>query len=326
MRRREMIAMLGGTAVAWPRAIMAQPARPVIGYLSASRSDVFSSSTQGFRDGLKELGYVDGGNLHIEYRWAENRYDRLPAMAADLVGRHVALIAALGSSNAPLAAKAATSSIPILFALGSDAVQLGLVASLNRPGGNATGVHFLFVSMVGKRFELLHEIAPKATTVALILESFASSAAAETAEAETAAHRLGLNLIVVPVAGEDAIASAFATAVERKADCVVIGNGPVINGRPERNAVLSARYRLPTIANVRQYADAGGLMSYGPSLADGFRKAGRYAGRILNGEKPSDLPVQEADTFELAINLQTAKALGLAVPPSLLVRADAVIE
>jgi putative ABC transport system substrate-binding protein len=325
MKRRALLAGLGAAACL-PRAVRAQQDMPVIGSLNLASPENYPQFFQAFRDGLKDKGYVEGANLRIEYRYGQGHSDRLPALAADLVARRVSLIAALGSPNAALAAKAATATIPILFAVGGDPVELGLVASLNRPGGNATGVTFRIISLIAKRIELLHDLIPHAALVAVFIDPSLATADAETKEVEAAARRLGVTLIVLHAASADEMAAAFPSIREKKVDGVVIGNGPRLNAHAEQTAAIAIRDRLPTIGDVREYAIAGGLVAYGAGFPAGFRQAGVYAGRILKGEKPGELPVQQADTFDLVINLKTAKALGLSVPPSLLVRASEVVE
>ena len=326
MRRREFIALVGGAA-AWPLAARAQqPAMPVIGFLDPKSAGTSAHYVSAFRQGLKEGGYVEGQNIGIEFRWAEGRNDRLPAMATDLVSRQVAVIAAI-SPSAAVAAKSATTMIPIVFQSGSDPVELGLVASLNRPGGTITGIARLATELVPKLLELLHEAAPDADNIALLMNPASVNAEVKTREAQAAAHSLGLNPLLVLTAGTSAeIDSAFATMAERRANALLIGQDVFFNNQVGQLAALALRNKVPAIYSLREFAAAGGLMSYGASLADQYRLVGVYVGRILKGEKPGDLPVQQATKVELIINLKTANALGLSVPVPLLGRADEVIE
>jgi putative ABC transport system substrate-binding protein len=326
MRRRQFIAGLGGAA-AWPVVGRAQqPSVPVVGYLN-SGSGENARLLAAFRQGLKEAGYVERENVSIEYRFAQNQYDRLPALAADLVHRQVAVIAATGGPPPALAAKAATTTIPIVFNMGVDPVALGLVASLNRPGGNLTGVSSLNVELGQKRLELLHELVPTATTVALLLNPTNASVAERLSrDLQAAAHTLGLQLHVLHASTEPDFDAAFATSVQLRAGALVIGTDGFLITRTAQLASLALRYAMPTMFQFREFAAAGGLMSYGGRVTDEYHLVGSYAGRILKGEKPSDLPVQQSTRIELIINLKTAKALGLTVPQSILLRADEVIE
>jgi len=326
MRRREFITFLGGTTVAWPFVARAQqPAVPVVGFLGTRASGDDPQLLNAFRRGLKETGYVEGQNVAIEYRFAENQYDRLAALAADLVRRQVALIAANGV--AAQAAKAATATIPIVFTAGFDPVEVGLVASLNRPGGNITGVSILDVELGPKRLELLHELVPTATIIAALVNP-SDPARAETTlkQLQAAAHTLGLQLHALHASTDSDFDTVFADLVWLQAGGLVIGGEPFFNSRSEQLGALAIRHAAPTIYQFRAFAAAGGLASYGTSLTDSYRQAGLYAGRILNGERPADLPVAQSTKVELIINLQTAKMLGLTVPLSLLGRADEVIE
>jgi putative ABC transport system substrate-binding protein len=325
MQRREFITLLGATA-AWPVAARAQQSgMPVIGFLGSSSSGADNSFIEHLRRGLGDAGFVEGHNLVVEYRWAEGRYDRLPALAAELVRRPVAVLVA-GGITAAVAAKAATATIPIVFYTGGDPVKLGLVGSLNKPDGNATGAVYLGKQLVAKQFELMHDLMPKAHVIAFLVNPRNAATDDETNEMGMAASALGRKLLVVRAVSEDDLAGAFATIVRERADALILQGDPLINSRQGRLAVLSARHGIPTMSPLRDYPAAGGLMSYGASVAETVRLAGVYSGRILKGERPADLPVQQGTKVELVINLGTAKALGLDVPPMLLARADEVIE
>jgi putative ABC transport system substrate-binding protein len=325
IRRREFIALLG-SAAAWPLAAPAQqPSMPVVGFLNVAWPDLYRPMTAAFRQGLEESGYVDGQNVTIEYRWAEGRSDRLPAMAADLVRRHVAVIAAT-STPAALAAKAATATIPIIFEMGSDPVRLGLVASLNRPGGNVTGVSFISSELAPKQLGLLRELAPGSARIAVLADSTFPGTELFVSEFRAAASALGQQIEVLYVSSDREIETAFKILVEHGAGALLGGTGPFLLSQRERIVALAARHRIPAIYILRDYVVAGGLMSYGASVTDAYRQAGIYAGRILKGEKPGDLPVMLPTKFELAINVKTAKALGLEIPDKLLALADEVIE
>jgi len=326
MRRRSFITLLGGTA-AWPVAARAQqPAMPVIGVLGTETPGVLTSRLRAFLQGLGEAGFVEGRNVAIEYRSAEGDYDRLPALVADLVRRRVTVIASLGGIASATAAKAATSTIPVVFQIGFDPVELGLVASLNRPGGNLTGVASFNVELGPKRLEFLHELVPAATVIALMVNPTNRNAEIQSRDLQTAARALGLDLHVLHATTDTELAAAFARLPQLRAGALVIGAGNPFAGRNEQLAALAVRHAVPTIGNDREFVAAGGLMSYGGILPDIYRLVGVYAGRILKGEKPSDLPVQLATKVELVINIKTAKALGLAVPLALLGRANEVIE
>jgi len=327
IERRKFLATLGGAAAAWPLAARAQQAAvPVVGVLSAEWSNLLSNRLRAFHDGLRETGYVEGRNLAIEYRWAEGRNDRLPALAAELVGRQVTVIVST-STPAVLAAQTATTTIPIVFFVAADPVQLGLVTSLSRPGGNLTGVVTLNVEVAAKRLELLHELVPTATIVALLVNP-ASTALAETItrELEAAARTLGLELHVLHASSEGEIDAAFATLVQLQAGALVIGADALFNSRSEQLAALTIRHRVPAIYQFREFVSAGGLMAYGSTVLDTYHPLGVYTGRILKGEKPAELPVQQATKVELVINMKTAKALALTVPLPMIGRVDEVIE
>jgi putative ABC transport system substrate-binding protein len=326
LRRREFITLLGGTAASWPLAARAQrPATPVIGFLGTRASGDDPHLLAAFRRGLKEAGYIEGENVTVVYRFAENQYDRLPALAADLVRRQVTMIAANG--HAAQAAKAATATIPIAFVAGFDPVDVGLVASLNRPGGNITGVSILDVELGPKRLELLHELVPAVSVIAVLVNPTDPARAETTSkELQAAARILGLQLQVLHASTERDFDTVFANIAQLRAGGLVIGGEPFFNSRSEQLGELTMRHATPAVYQLRTFAAAGGLASYGASLTDAYRLAGVYSGRILKGEKPSDLPVQQATKVELIINLKTATAFGLTVPLSLLGRADEVIE
>jgi putative ABC transport system substrate-binding protein len=328
IRRREFITLLGGAATGWPLAAPAQqPAMPVIGFLSARSARDSALLLPAFHQGLKEAAYVEGQNVAIEYRWADDHYDRLPTLAADLVRHKAAVIVAAVSASA-LAAKAATSTIPIVFTIGGDPVRLGLVAGLKRPGGNATGVSLLTVELLPKRLELLREVIPNVTAIGVFVNPASPTIDIQLREIQDAAHSLGLQLHVVNATSERDFDRAFATFVQLQAGGLVLGSEPLFSGRGHsvQLGALAARHALPAIAEVREFVAAGGLMSYGISFAAGYRLVGVYVGRILKGEKPADLPVQQSTKVELVINLKATKALGLTFPLSLLGRADEVIE
>ena len=324
MQRRDLIILLGGAAATWPLTARAQqPVMALVGLLSAFQLD--DRLISAVREGLKDAGYVEGRNVAIKYRSADGRFDRLPAMAVDLVSDPAAVIVAL-APLAAVAAKNATTNIPIVLALGADPVDLGLVSSLNRPGGNVTGVTFFINSLGAKRLELLRELVPGATVVGFLVNPQNPTSTPQISDVQAAARSLGVNLRVLNASSEREIDTAFGSAVEQHVNAVVVGADSVFLSRRDQIVGLAARYAFPAIYYVREFTVAGGLISYGASITDAYRLAGRYAGRILNGEKPADLPIQQTVKFELAINLKAAKTLGLTVPPSLLTSADDVIE
>jgi putative ABC transport system substrate-binding protein len=328
MKRREFITLLGGAA-AWPlsAAHAQQPAMPVIGFLNATSADTSAERVRGFRLGLKETGYVEGENLTILYRWAEGQYERLPALAAELVRRQVAVIAASGTPNPALAAKAATTTIPTVFAIGDDPVRLGLVVSLARPGGNLTGVNFLVVELAAKRLELLRELVPAATRVAVLVNpTNVANTEAMVRDVELAARAMGMQIEVFNASTSREIDLAFDTFGRARSDALFVSGDAFFNNRRMQLANLAAHHSIPMTSNSRDVAEAGALMSYGANITDALRQVGVYTGRILKGAKPADLPVVQSSKFELVINAQTARMLGLNVPASLLATADEVIE
>jgi putative tryptophan/tyrosine transport system substrate-binding protein len=322
MRRRELITLLGGLTVAWPFSAHAQqPDKlPVVGFLHSAAPDTYARFVAAFRQGLKETGYVEGQNVTVEYRWAQGQYDRLPELAADMVARRVSAIAATGGDPAALAAKAATTTVPIVFMVGTDPVKLGLVSNLSRPAGNVTGVTFFTGPLGAKRLQLLRELTPAAPAVGMLVNPTNPNAEPDVADVQTAAHTLRWDLHILNAE------SAFATLSRQRIHALLIGTDPFFFSLRDQLVALAAREAVPTIYNLREYAEAGGLLSYGASLADSYRQTGSYVGKILSGAKPTNLPVVQPAKFDTAINLRTAKSLGLDVPTSILLRADEVIE
>jgi ABC-type uncharacterized transport system substrate-binding protein len=325
VNRREFITLMGGAAATWPFAARAQqPAMPLIGFLHSASAAAFAAHLAAFRKGLSEAGYVEDQNVAIEYRWAEGQNDRLPALAAELVRRRVGVIATPGSTAATLAAKGATTTIPIVFVIGADPVKIGLVASLNRPGGNATGITTLAAELAAKRLSLLRELVPQAASMAALIKPSHPSAKPVTQSLQATARTLGVQLNVLEASSDHEIEAAYAALKPRAA--LLVATDPFFFVRRAQLVALSARHAVPTIYDSREFAEAGGLMSYGPNHVNLWAQAGTYVARILKGEKPSDLPVTQAALFEMVINLKSAKPLGVAVPPSMLALADEVIE
>src|SRR5262249_39962431 len=326
MKRREFITLLGGAAATWPLAARAQQAMPVIGFLYSATPDAFAPFAAAFRQGLKEADYVEDRNVKIEYRWANGYYDRLPTLTADLVSRQVAVIVAAGGAGTARAAKAATANIPMLFSMGDDPVKLGLVNNLNLPGGNLTGVSLLTTGLEAKRLEVLHEAVPGASVIGLLVNSSFSDVETQLKDVPAAARVLGLQITVLNANSEHDIETAFTSLVEQRAGALLVASSPFFNGRREQLVAWAARHAIPAIFEWPEFVTLGGLMSYGTNLADGYRQVGIYAGKILKGVKPVDLPVQQLVKVELVINLKTAQTLGLTLPLTLLGRADKVIE
>jgi putative tryptophan/tyrosine transport system substrate-binding protein len=327
MKRRTFLGLLGGVAASLPRVARAQPsAAPVIGFLGSGFPDDQVNLVAATRDGLKEAGYVEGQNLTIEYRWAQGKYDRLPGLAAELVDRRVALIVAAGGSDPGRAAKNATSTIPVVFVSAADPIRAGLVASLNRPEGNVTGISMIGSTLEAKRLELLHEVMPQVSTIGVLINPKYPEAKAQAQEVEDARARLGVTLIVMNASTEAEVEAAFDAFVRQKAGAVLACNDPFFGSYREQLASLALRHKLPAMSFRREFAEVGGLLSYGPYFAEGYRQAGIYAGRILKGAKTTDLPVMQPTKFEMVVNLRNARALGLAISESFLLRADEVIE
>jgi putative ABC transport system substrate-binding protein len=327
MRRREFIAALGGASVAWPFAVRAQQPMPVIGYLGSASADAWADRLKAFREGLGQAGFVEGRNVTIEYRWADNQYGRLPALASELVNRNVSVIVTPASAPASLAAQAATKTIPVVFETGADPVTIGLVASLNRPGGNITGVTASSFALGPKRLEILREALPSAKLIAALVNPAAGDIAErQKQDLQAAARTMGLELLMLHAGVDGDLDPAFATLIQQRAGGLVVIPEVFSNSRREQIAALAVRHAVPAIFQSREFAAAGGLMSYGGDIAETHRLAGLYAGRILKGEKPADLPVIQGTKAELIINLKTAKTLGIEMPTSLLARANEVIE
>jgi putative tryptophan/tyrosine transport system substrate-binding protein len=326
MRRREFITLFG-SAAAWPHAARAEQSEmPIIGFLNSASPQPFANYVSGFRVGLKQTGYIDGQNVTIEFRWAEGHYDRLPEMAADLVRRKVAVLVSTGGPPSVTAAKAATATIPIVFTIGSDPIQLGFVTSLSRPGGNITGVNLFAAAMESKRLGLLRALIPGVQLIAALLNPNRPNYTSQLRDVQEPAAAIGQQIHILLASNESDIDAAFATAVQLRAGAMLVTADPFFNSQRDKIVGLAARYSIPTVYEWREYALAGGLMSYGTNISDGYRQAGVYAGKILKGEKPADLPVVQSARFELVINLRTAKALGIEVPPNLSAEADEIIE
>jgi putative tryptophan/tyrosine transport system substrate-binding protein len=327
IRRRRFIAVLGGMTVAWPLLTRAQPLVKKIGFLSVSSPSAHAPFVAAFNEGRKEVGFIEGKNLAIEYSWAEGKFDRLPAMAADLIRNKVDVIAAMSGDVSIRAATTASSTIPVVFITGSDPVQTGLVASLARPGGNVTGFSMIANELVAKRFEMLSELVPQIRTIALLINPKYQSATEGTIPlVQQAANAKGVRLHILNATDEDEFEPAFASLTHLKADALIVGTDPFFTSRRERIVALASRYSVPTIYEWQEFVTAGGLISYGASLTSLYREAGVYVGRILKGKKPADLPIQQPTKFELVLNRKAAKALGLTIPPALIMAADKVIE
>ncbi|SRR6266487_3476085 len=327
MKRRDFTTLLAGAAASWP--LMARAQRqsiPIIGFLSTRSPDEAANLTTAFRQGLKEIGIVEGKNVAIDFRWANLQYDRLPALAADLVRNRVTIIAAVGGIHSGLAAKAATSTIPVVFVSAGDPVGFGLVSSLGRPGGNITGISMVTVELAPKRLELLHESVPRSGAIAMLVNPTSPYLGPETKDVQAAAHVLGREVRVVSARAERDIDAAFATVVQQRAAAVLVSGDPFFDSQRDHLVALAARHAVPAIYQWREFATIGGLMSYGSSITDAYRQAGAYIGRILKGAKPADLPVIQPTKYELVINLKTAKVLGLTIPPSVMGRADEIIQ
>jgi putative ABC transport system substrate-binding protein len=326
MNRRQLIAALGGVAAVWPLRARAQQNTPLVGFLNSASPETYRFNADSFREGLAKAGFVDGRNFRIEERWAHGDYQALPALAAELVARGVVVIAATGDVASARAAQAASRTVPVVFTIGADPVRFGLVASMNRPGGHVTGISLLSSVLGGKRIELLHELAPKVSRIALLMNPSNPTAAAEQADAEAGAQKLGLQALVLNARNAQEIDLAFEELIRAKADAFITASDPILLDRREQIVSFAARSALPAVYFVRQFAAAGGLLSYGPSITWMYRQAGEYVGQILTGAKPAEMPVMQPTHFELVLNLNTAKALGLSIPVTLHVAADEVIE
>jgi putative tryptophan/tyrosine transport system substrate-binding protein len=327
MRRRNFIAGLGGAVVAWPLALRAQQqAIPVVGFLGAPSSTPYARYVAALAQGLREAGYVEGQNAAFEFRWADGQYDRLPALAADLVNRRVAVILPIGGAPATVAAKAATSTTPIIFSMTADPVELGIVRSLNRPGGNLTGVGLLGIELEAKRLELLRELVPTAALIGMLVNTRNVQAEPQVREVQAAARAIDRQVLILSASTEHELETAFARFVRERVGALLVGADTFFTSEPALLATLAERHAIPAIYGWRQHVEAGGLMSYGANLIDSYRQQGVYAGRVLKGEKPAGLPVQQSAKFEMVLNLKTARALGLDIPTSILLRADEVIE
>jgi putative ABC transport system substrate-binding protein len=326
MRRREFITVVG-SALAWPRMAQAQqPVVPTIGFLGAPSSASYTQNAAAIRRGLNEEGYVEGRNVTIEYRWADGQYDRLPTLASELVGKRVAAIVAIGGAPSVIAAKNATSTIPIVFTMTADPVQLGLVASLNRPSGNITGIAILGVALEAKRLEMLHELVPTAKLIGVVVNPKNPQFEIQTDELAAASRNAGQEILVLKASTNSEIDAAFATLADRRVGAVIIGQDTFFTSQPAQFAALAQRYAIPAISPWREHVTAGILLSYGANITDAYRQAGNYTGRVLKGERPTELPIMQPTKFELVINLKTAKALGVEIPPMLLSTAEEVIE
>jgi putative ABC transport system substrate-binding protein len=327
MKRREFIGLLGGALAMWPIGARAQQqVVPLIGFLNTQSAGSFSHLVAGFQQGLREAGFLEGQNIQIEYRWAEGRYERLPALANDLVHRGIAVLVATGGEPAALAAKESTEAVPIVFIIGGDPIRMGLVTSMNRPGGNVTGLTLLSTEIEGKRLGLLQELLPKASLIAVLINPDFPSAENRQRDVLEAASRVGLKTIVVSARSESQFEPAFTTAVEQRANALMVFGDPFFNSRRDQLVALAADYKIPAIYETRDYALAGGLMSYGVNIVELYREAAHYTAQILRGAKPNDLPIMQPTKFQTIINLKTAQALGLTIPPTLLATADEVIE